>query len=99
MGVKQIVNLSAVGAGIDVPHRFGLWHGRTEKLLQESGLDCTILRPNFLYAKLDRMAGMVKSGALYVPAGEGKAPFVDVRDIAAVAASCLTEPGHAGKNL
>ncbi len=97
MGVKHIVNLSAVGAGIDVPHRFGLWHGRTEKLLQESGLDFTILRPNFFMQNLLGMANMVKGGTLYVPAGAGKAPFVDVRDIAAVAASCLTEPGHLGK--
>jgi uncharacterized protein YbjT (DUF2867 family) len=40
---------------------------------------------------------MIQKGTLYVPAGDGKAPFVDVRDIAAVAASCLTEPGHEGK--
>jgi uncharacterized protein YbjT (DUF2867 family) len=97
VGVKHIVNLSAVGAGIDVPHRFGLWHGRTEKRLKESGLDFTILRPNFFMQNLIGMAGMIKGGALYVPTGEGKAPFVDVRDIAAVAANCLIEPGHVGK--
>ncbi len=39
----------------------------------------------------------VKGGTLYVPAGDGKAPFVDVRNIAAVAASCLTEPDHVGR--
>ena len=37
---------------------------------------------------------MVKGGALYVPAGDGRAPFVDVRDIAAVAAHVLAEDGH-----
>lgn len=97
LGVKHIVNLSAVGAAIDAPHRFGLWHGRTEKRLQESGMEFTILRPNFFMQNLFGMAGMVKGGAMYVPAGTGKAPFVDVRDIAAVAASCLTESGHFGK--
>src|SRR5205085_834646 len=30
-------------------------------------------------------------------AGQGRAPFVDVRDIAAVAAATLTEAGHEGK--
>ena len=97
VGVKHIVNLSAVGAGVNVPHQFGLWHGRTEELLQQSGLDFTVLRPNFFLQNLLGMAGMIKGGTLYVPAGDGKAPFVDVRDIAAVAASCLTEPDHVGR--
>ncbi len=96
VGVQHIVNLSAVGAGLDVPHRFGVWHGRTEKLLLESGIGFTVIRPNFFMQNLLGMAEMVKGGGLYAPAGNGKAPFVDVRDIAAVAASCLTEPGHSG---
>ncbi len=96
-GVLHVVNLSAVGAGIDVPHRFGQWHGQTEKYLRESQMDFTILRPNFFMQNLLTMTNMVQQGTLYVPAGEGKAPFVDVRDIAAVAATCLTEAGHEGK--
>ncbi len=96
-GVRHVVNLSAVGAGIDVPHRFGQWHGRTEQYLRESQMDFTILRPNFFLQNLLTMTAMVQQGTLYVPAGEGKALFVDVRDIAAVAASCLTETGHEGK--
>lgn len=92
-----IVNLSAVGAGVNVPHRFGRWHGQTEVNLAASGLEWTILRPNFFLQNLLSYVGMVKGGTLFAPAGAGKAPFVDVRDIAAVAASCLTEPGHAGK--
>jgi uncharacterized protein YbjT (DUF2867 family) len=96
-GVSHIVNLSAVGAGVGVPHRFGQWHGQTEKYLHESNMDFTILRPNFFMQNLLTMTAMVQEGTLYVPAGEGKAPFVDVRDIAAVAASCLTETGHEGK--
>jgi uncharacterized protein YbjT (DUF2867 family) len=95
--VRHVVNLSAVGAGIDVPHRFGLWHGRTEQYLQQSPMAFTILRPNFFMQNLLTMTDMVKQGTLYVPAGDGKAPFVDVRDIAAVAAACLTETGHEGK--
>ena len=96
-GVRHVVNLSAVGAGIDVPHRFGQWHGRTEQYLRESQMDFTILRPNFFLQNLLTMTAMVQQATLYVPAGEGKALFVDVRDIAAVAASCLTETGHEGK--
>jgi uncharacterized protein YbjT (DUF2867 family) len=43
------------------------------------------------------MAGMIKGGAIYMPTGSGKAGFVDVRDIAAVAARVLTETGHGGR--
>ena len=96
-GVQHIVNLSAVGAGIDVPHRFGRWHGRTEEFLRQSGLQFTILRPNFFLQNLLGFADMVRGGNIYVPAGKGKAPFVDIRDIAAVAAACLIEDGHAGQ--
>jgi uncharacterized protein YbjT (DUF2867 family) len=36
-------------------------------------------------------------GTIYQPMGEGKMATVDVRDIAAVAAKCLTTSGHANK--
>ncbi len=96
-GVRHVVNISAVGAGIGVPHRFGHWHGKTEKYLRESKLSFTILRPSFFMQNLLTMTSMIQQGTLYVPAGTGKAPFVDVRDVAAVAAACLTEAGHVGK--
>lgn len=96
-GVRHIVNLSAVGAKIGVPHRFGDWHGKTEAYLAKSGMGWTLVRPNFFMQNLLGMAGMVKGGTIYAPTGNGKSPFVDVRDIAAVVATCLTEPGHEGK--
>lgn len=43
------------------------------------------------------LAGMVKGGTIYQPAGDAKAGFVDTADIAAVAVEALTEPGHEGK--
>jgi uncharacterized protein YbjT (DUF2867 family) len=92
--VKHIVNISAVGAQVGAAHRFGDWHGRTEQNLKKSGLVYTILRPNFFMQNLIGLAGMIQGGTIYVPAGTGKAPFVDIRDIAAVAAACLTESGH-----
>ncbi len=93
-GIKHLVNVSAVGASVGAAHRFGDWHGKTEQALFNSGLNYTILRPSFFMQNLIGMAGMIQGGTIYVPAGRGKAPFVDVRDIASVAAACLTEPGH-----
>jgi uncharacterized protein YbjT (DUF2867 family) len=93
-GVRRIVKLSAAGAHPGAPTRFGDLHGRAERYLEESGLAWTHLRPSFFLQNLLGQAAAVKSGALYVPAGDGRAPFVDVRDIAAVAARVLAEDGH-----
>jgi uncharacterized protein YbjT (DUF2867 family) len=40
----------------------------------------------------------IKDGVVYSSSGDGKIPFVDTRDIAAVAVITLTQPGHTGKN-
>jgi uncharacterized protein YbjT (DUF2867 family) len=96
-GVGRIVKLSAVGAYPGAPARFCDWHGRAEAYLEASGLAWTHLRPSFFLQNLLGLAAMAKGGALYVPAGDGRAPFVDVRDIAAVAAHALSEDGHEEK--
>lgn len=41
--------------------------------------------------------GNIGSGAFYQPRGEGKVSHIDLRDIAAVAATVLSEAGHEGK--
>jgi uncharacterized protein YbjT (DUF2867 family) len=96
-GVRHIVKLSAVGARPGAPFRFGDWHGQVEKYLERSGIGWTHLRPSFFMQNFLTMAGMIKGGTIYAPAGDGKAPFVDVRNIAAVAAAALCDSGHEGK--
>ena len=96
-GVKHVVKLSAIGASVDAPHRFGRWHHAAEEHLRRSGLAWTMLRPTFFMQNLLGQAGAVKSGTIRMPAGEGRAGFVDCRDIAASASACLTSPGHEGK--
>jgi uncharacterized protein YbjT (DUF2867 family) len=96
-GVKHVVKFSVAGADPQSQRTFAKLHGRVEDELRDSGLAWTMLRPTFFMQNLFAMAGMIKSGAIYQPAGEGRAPFVDVRDIAAVAAAALSEPGHGGK--
>ena len=96
-GVRRVVKLSAAGSYPGAPSRFGDWHGRAERHLEASGLAWTHLRPTFFLQNLLGQAGMVKGGTLYMPAGDGRAPFVDVRDIAAVAAHALAEDGHEGR--
>ena len=78
--------------------RFCDWHGRVEHYIEASGLAWTHLRPSFFMQNLLGFAGMIKGGTIYQPTGQGRAPFVDVRDIGAVAAHVLAEEGrHDGR--
>ena len=96
-GVRHVVKFSAMTADPKSPARFPRLHGQTEQQIRASGPSWTFLRPTFFMQNLLGLAGMVKSGTIYQPAGDSKASFVDIRDIAAVAVKALTEGGHEGK--
>ncbi len=95
-GVAHVVFSSVTGADTNrvVPHH------RVERHLHASGLSWTILRPGFFAQNLADAyaADIVRSDRIYLPAGRGRAAFVDVRDIGAAAAAVLADPSaHAGK--
>ncbi|MBK7219385.1 MAG: SDR family oxidoreductase [Candidatus Promineofilum sp.] len=91
-GVGHVVFLSLVGAERNrlVPH------AKVEKLLQQSGVAWTMLRCGFFMQNLDttHRADIVEHDDIFIPAGNGRTAFIDVRDIGAVAARVLTEAGH-----
>jgi uncharacterized protein YbjT (DUF2867 family) len=94
-GVKRIVKLSALGAeNIDT-----FAHKTVDAFLADSGLQYTLLKPTFFSQNFGVMhaASIKATGAFYLAAGDGKTAFIDARDIAAVAARALLQPGHAGK--
>ncbi len=97
-GVTHVVKLSAFGASAHSNSPIGRWHYQVEKELQDSGLAWTILRPHHFMQNLFAQAeNIIKDGVVYSPSGDGKIPFIDTRDIAAVAVVTLTQPGHLGK--
>ena len=99
-GVTHIVKVSAFAASDHSRAPIGRWHHQVEKELQESGLDWTILRPHhFMQNLLGQAEYIIKEGAVYSASGDGKIPYIDFRDIAAVAFVTLTQPGHVGKKL
>ena len=58
----------------------------------------TILRPHhFMQNLLAQAEYIIKDGVVYSASGDGKIPYIDPRDIAAVAFVTLTQPGHLGK--
>lgn len=95
-GVGRIVFLSVLGAEKlpVVPHR------RIEKHLAGADAETTFLRASFFMENLTEVHGdeIRDHGEIVVPAGNGRTSFVAADDIAAVAASALTEAGHAGES-
>ena len=67
-------------------------HHKIEKLIVESGLPFTFLRPSFFMQNLSttHRDEIRLRNELFIPAGNGRTSFVDVRDIGAVASLVLT---------
>lgn len=70
-----------------------------ETIVQESGLEWTIVRASWFHQNFSEGAftDMVLNGEITLPAGDTPEPFVDVDDIADVAVAALTEEGHSGE--
>src|ERR687891_1715858 len=97
-GVQHVVKLSQLGADESSPVRFLRWHAAVERRIRELGVGYTFLRPNLFFQGLFAFAGTIAAeGRFFAPIGDARVSAVDVRDIAAVAAAALTEPGHEGK--
>ncbi len=94
-GVKYIVFLSV----LDVDKLKFLAHAQVEGELARLGIIVTDLRPGCYMQNFNTFhrAEIVHRGEIFVPAGDGKISFIDVRDVAAVAAVVLTQAGHAGR--
>ena len=97
-GVTQVVKLSAFGASPHSNSTIGRMHYQIESELQGSGLAWTMLRPHhFMQNLLGQADNIINQGVVYSSSGDGRIPFVDTRDIAAVALVTLTQPGHLEK--
>lgn len=94
LGVKHIVKLSALGASPRTKSPLAYEHWEAEQALEKSSMTWTILRPHvFMQNWLGEVAETVRNeAAIYAAIGEGKVPFIDARDIAAVAAEALLHP-------
>lgn len=88
--VEHVVFSSVAGADTNpiVPHH------RIERHLRASGMRWTMLRPGFFAQNLDGAyrTDIRDHDRIVVPSGEGRAAFVDTRDIAEVAAMALDDP-------
>jgi uncharacterized protein YbjT (DUF2867 family) len=86
-GVKFIV-LSTV-FGTEANEEGSLY--KTELAVRHSGIDFSIVRPNFIFQNfINYDLGAVKSGSIYLPSGDGKTSYIDVRDVASVIVEILS---------
>ncbi|RVD72049.1 MAG: NmrA family transcriptional regulator [Mesorhizobium sp.] len=89
-GVKRLMLLSGRGE----PEA-----QRAEEMLKASGADWTILRCAWFSQNFSEgfLIESILEGEVALPVGNVGEPFVEVDDIADVAATVLTEPGHIGQ--
>ena len=94
-GVRHVVFLSLIG----VDKMTFLPHSHVEQYLQKIGMQTTFLRCSFFMQNLNttHRKELQERSEIFVPVGKARTSFIDVRDIAKVAALALTEEGHAGK--
>lgn len=97
-GISLIVNLTAMGAEQDDSFALRI----LEKYIEKSGIPFVHLRPNWFmqnFSSGPMLAGILSTGAVYLPAADAKISFIDTRDVAAVGAAVLTEPRYTGSAL
>lgn len=95
-GVRRLVLLSSRTWG-----EWGADHLATERAVQESGLEWTVLRLSWFaqnFTEFELFAPLLgPEGELRLPTGAGREAFVDLEDTADVAVAALTQDGHSGR--
>ena len=96
--VQLLVRSSIFGADGESTAEFISAHTTCDRYLEDSGLPYVIVRPNLFLQNIPEstIPSIDASGTFYTNAGGARISMADTRDIAAVAAVALTEPGHTG---
>jgi uncharacterized protein YbjT (DUF2867 family) len=95
-GVRRVVHISALGAGLDGPSRYQRSKARGEEVLRGAGLDLTILRPSVVFGAGDRFLNLfARLQAVFplVPLAGAGARFqpVWVEDVASAVVASLRD--------
>jgi uncharacterized protein YbjT (DUF2867 family) len=93
-GVGRVVKLSVFRADERSPLQIARQHWQAERVLQDSGLQHTVIRPVFF---MQNLFGMVRDGTVATAAQDGRVAMIDARDIAAAAVTALTTLPAAGR--
>ena len=98
-GVAHVAKLSSGRAGDPTAtDPIPGWHRVGEQSIRDCGVDWTFLRPvGFMSNTLIWAASIRAQGAVFAPYANGRVAVIDPDDIAAVATTVLTSPGHTGR--
>ncbi|WP_405443759.1 SDR family oxidoreductase [Streptomyces avidinii] len=97
-GVRQVVMLSTIGAGVGSPTVFFDQHGRIEEHLRGSGIPAVVLRSSHMMSNILGSATTVRqAGRFFLPAGDARIAMVDPYDVAGAAAAVLVTSGQDGR--
>ncbi|MBQ49578.1 MAG: hypothetical protein CMP10_19520 [Zetaproteobacteria bacterium] len=89
--IETVVRTSMVAADPNSVHSIAKFHGEIDQLLEQSGLDYIILRPNILMQNFTRFykSCIEQQGFFYIPGANSKTSFIDADDVGAIAAKAL----------
>jgi uncharacterized protein YbjT (DUF2867 family) len=99
--LTRVVKLSVLGAAEDAQSAILKTHAAIEGALFDSDLPFTILRANVFMQNFtgDLLPAIRTRNSIFAPAGDAAISFVDVRDIAEVAAVALLSPELEGETV
>lgn len=93
--LRRVVKISALNRGV----LFSEAHEEIERRLQTSGMEVSILRPDFIVSGLIAQRELIRQGRIVFPANGARRAFIDPNDIAEVAVHELTASSPVGGQL
>lgn len=104
-GVKRVIELSGLGTRPDKPGTYMQGRYLAEKMLVDSGLDWTIIRPSVLFGKgapfVKGLSELILTSPVVPLIGGGKTMFqpIYVEDVVTVVMKTLEEPERTNKHI
>jgi uncharacterized protein YbjT (DUF2867 family) len=97
-GIRLLVRSSILGSDPGSGATFVRDHGLCDDYLRESGVPHAVVRPNMFMQNIleNTIPSIDGDGTSYTNAGDARISMVDTRDVAAVGATLLAEPGNDG---
>ena len=95
-GVKRLIHISALGASLDGPSHYQRSKAQGEAVLQQAGLDLTLLQPSVIFGADDKFLNLfaqLQQIAPAVPLAGASTRFqpVWVEDVASAVARCVMD--------
>ncbi|MEO7385952.1 MAG: SDR family oxidoreductase [Gammaproteobacteria bacterium] len=98
-GIRHLVKISSMEAVAHAKTPIPQAHWAVEEYIRSSGVEWTMIKPNFFMQNLLASAASIKAQRRFsLPMGDGTTGMADVRDIAAVCTEVLMGTGHAGQS-